>query len=117
MISMNQFLLYLGSGLIAALVGYFTNQLPNLPENLKPWVPLALAVLILIAAIILIKQSSSGTTQSSSGTTPYKTAITNNDLPGKNAKIKATDALVDKNKLGGENSSISTNDHDPGQQP
>jgi hypothetical protein len=45
---MNQFLLYLASGLITVLVGYFTNQLPNLPENLKPWVPLALAVLTLV---------------------------------------------------------------------
>jgi len=32
---MNQFLLYLASGLITVLVGYFTNQLPNLPDKLE----------------------------------------------------------------------------------
>jgi hypothetical protein len=110
MVSMNQFLLYLASGLTAALVGYFTNQLPNLPENLKPWVPLALAVLILLAAIMLIKQSNSGST-------PSKTVINRNKLTGNRSSIKANDALVDGNTLEGDDSSISTNDRDPGPQP
>jgi len=60
---MNQFVLYLVSGVITVLVGYFTNQLPNLPDNLKPWVPLAVAVLTLagsIFSILLIQQSQSG---------------------------------------------------------
>ena len=58
--AMNQFLLYFASALITVLVGYFTNQLPNLPDNWKPWVPLGLAVLTLVGSILLIQQSHPG---------------------------------------------------------
>jgi hypothetical protein len=107
---MNQFLLYLASGLITVLVGYFTNQIPNLPDNLKPWVPLALAVLTLVGSIVLIQQSNSGNSSA-------KTVIRGNTLEGKQSSIKATDALVEKNKLKGDGSSINTNDRDSGTQP
>lgn len=107
---MNQFLLYFASGLIALLVGYFTNQLPNLPDNLKPWVPLVLAVLTLFSSILVIKQSQSGNSSP-------KTVIRGNTLEGIKSSIKATDALVEKNKLTGEGTSISTNDRDSGTQP
>lgn len=108
--AMNQFLLYFASGLTALLVGYFTNQLPNLPDNLKPWVPLALAVLTLLSPILLIQVSHSGNSSA-------KTVIRGNTLGGKQSNIKATDALVEKNKLTGEGTSISTNDRDSGTQP
>jgi hypothetical protein len=107
---MNQFLLYLASGLITVLVGYFTNQIPNLPDNLKPWVPLALAVLTLVGSIVLIQQSNSGNSSA-------KTVIRGNMLGGKQSSIKATDALVEKNQLTGDGSSISTRDSDSGTQP
>ncbi|MEG4284336.1 hypothetical protein QUB68_14505 [Microcoleus sp. A006_D1] len=107
---MNQSLLYLASGLITVLVGYFTNQLPNLPDNLKPWVPLALAVLTLVGSILLIQQSYSGNSSA-------KTVIRRNTLKGKQSSIKATDALVERNQLTGEGSSISTRDNDSGTQP
>ena len=107
---MNQFLLYLASGLITVLVGYFTNQLPNLPDNLKPWVPLALAVLTLVGSILLIQQSHSGNSSA-------KTVIRGNNLEGNQSSIKATDAVVERNKLKGEGTSISTNDRDSGTQP
>ncbi|MEG3877116.1 hypothetical protein QT972_06995 [Microcoleus sp. herbarium7] len=108
--AMNQFLFYFASGLIALLVGYFTNQLPNLPDNWKPWVPLALAVLTLVSSILLIQQSHSGNSSA-------KTTIRGNTLAGNQTSIKATDALVEKNKLTGEGSSISTRDSDSGTQP
>jgi hypothetical protein len=108
--AMNQFLLYLASGLITVLVGYFTNQIPNLPDNLKPWVPLALAVLTLVGSIVLIQQSNSGNSSA-------KTVIRGNMLGGKQSSIKATDALVEKNQLTGDGSSINTNDRDSGTQP
>ena len=108
--AMNQFLLYLASGLITVLVGYFTNQLPNLPDNLKPWVPLAMAVLTLAGSILLIQQSHSGNSSA-------KTVIRGNRLKGKLSSIKATDALVERNQLTGESSSISTRDSDSGTQP
>jgi hypothetical protein len=107
---MNQFLLYLASGLITVSVGYFTNQLPNLPDNLKPWVPLALAVLTLVGSILLIQQSHSGNSSA-------KTVIRGNTLEGKQSSIKARDGLVEENKLTGEGTSISTNDRDSGTQP
>jgi hypothetical protein len=107
---MNQFLLYLASGLITVLVGYFTNQLPNLPDNLKPWVPLAMAVLTLAGSIWLIQQSQSGNSSA-------KTVIRGNTLEGKLSSIKARDALVEQNQLTGESSSISTRDSDSGTQP
>ena len=107
---MNQFLLYLASGLITVFVGYFTNQLPNLPDNLKPWVPLAMAVLTLVGSILLIQQSHFGKSSA-------KTVIRENTLEGKLSSIKATDALVERNQLTGESSSISTRDSDSGTQP
>jgi hypothetical protein len=107
---MNQFLLYLASGLISVLVGYFTNQLPNLPDNLKPWVPLALGVLALVSSILLIQQSNSGNSSA-------KTVIRGNTLGGKQSSIKARDAWAEENQLTGESSSISTNDRDSGTPP
>lgn len=107
---MNQFLLYLASGFITVFVGYFTNQLPNLPDNLKPWVPLALAVLTLVFSILGIQQIHSGNSSA-------KTVIRENTLKGKLSSIKATDALVERNQLTGESSSISTRDSDSGTQP
>ena len=107
---MNQFLLILVSGLIAVLVGYFTNQLPNLPDNLKPWVPLGVVVLTLVSSILLIQQSHSGNSSA-------KTVIRGNKLGGKLTSIKARDALVERNQLTGESSSISTRDSDSGTQP
>jgi hypothetical protein len=107
---MNQFLLYLASGVITVLVGYFTNQLPNLPENLKPWVPLALAVLTFVGSIVLIQQSHAGNSSA-------RTVIRGNRLKGNQSNIKARDAVVEGNKLEGEGSSISTNDRDSGTQP
>ncbi len=108
--AMNQFLLYLASGLITVLVGNFTNQLPNLPDNLKPRVPLAVAVLTLAGSILLIQQSQSGNSSA-------KTVIRANTLEGKLSSIKATDALVERNQLTRESSSISTRDSDSGTQP
>jgi len=107
---MNQFLLYLASGLITVLVGYFTNQLPNWQDNLKPWVPLAVAVLTLAGSILAIQQSQSGNSSA-------KTVIRGNRLKGKLSSIKARDALVEQNQLTGESSSISTRDSDSGTQP
>ncbi|MEG4590115.1 hypothetical protein QUA54_33610 [Microcoleus sp. MOSTC5] len=107
---MKQFVLYLVSGLITVLLGYFTNQLPNLPDNLKPWVPLAVTVLTFAGSILLIKQSHSGNSSA-------KTVIRGNTLKGKLSSIKATDALVERNQLTGESSSISTRDSDSGTQP
>lgn len=106
---MNQLLLYLASGLISVVVGYFVNQLPNLPDNLKPWMPIALTVLTLGGAILAIKLSNSGATA--------KTKIRNNRVKGNKNTIRATDAEVDGNKIDGEGNIISTNDRDPGSQP
>jgi hypothetical protein len=55
---MKRFLLYLASGLLAAIVGYLINQVPNLPDDWKPWVPTAIAGLIVVSAIVLIRQDS-----------------------------------------------------------
>jgi hypothetical protein len=53
---MKRFLLYLASGLLAAIVGYLINQVPNLPDDWKPWVPTAIAGSIVLGAIVLIRQ-------------------------------------------------------------
>lgn len=107
---MEKFSLYLISSLLSVFVGYFVNQLPNLPDQLKPWVPAVIAVLILATAIVLIQQASG------EGRTS-KTTIRGNELVGKRSTIKATDAVVENNRLTGNDSSISTNDRDPGQNP
>lgn len=106
---MNQYLLYFASALIAVAVGYFTNQLPNLPDNLKPWMPSALGVLILIGAVVAINLSNSGATA--------KTKIRGNRMKGNKNSIRATNGEVDRNKIDGDDNVISTNDRDPGSQP
>jgi hypothetical protein len=53
---MKQFFLYLASGMLAAIVGYLINQMPNLPDDWKPWVPKAIGGLIVVSAIVLIRQ-------------------------------------------------------------
>jgi hypothetical protein len=107
---MKKFPLYFISSLLSVLVGYFVNQLPNLPDQLKPWVPAIIAVLVLITAIVLIQQGGGERVTS-------KTVIEGNELAGKRSTIKATDAEVRDNRLTGDGSSISTNDRDPGQNP
>ena len=52
-----KFLWHLLSGLFTVVVGYFINQLPNLPDYLKPWVPIAtIAVLVVVMAIVSTQQ-------------------------------------------------------------
>jgi hypothetical protein len=105
-----KFLLYLLSGLFAVVVGYFINQLPNLPDYLKPWVPAAIAVLIVVSAIVMIQQEKGNSTSA-------RTVIKGNHLQGKDSKINANDAVVERNRLQGEGSSISTNDRLSEQKP
>jgi hypothetical protein len=81
---MKKFSLYFISSLLSVLVGYFVNQLPNLPDQLKPWVPAIIAVLVLVTAIVLIQQGGG------EGVTA-KTTIRDNELAGKQSTIKATD--------------------------
>jgi hypothetical protein len=61
---MKRFLLYLASGLLAAIVGYLINQVPNLPDDWKPWVPGTIAGLIVVSAIVLIRQDAGGSSPS-----------------------------------------------------
>ena len=107
---MKKFSLYLISGLLSVLVGYFVNQLPNLPDHLKPWVPAIITVLILVTAFVLIQQVDEDGASST-------TVIKGNVLGGKRSAINATNAVVQDNQLKGDDSSISTNDRSPGRNP
>jgi hypothetical protein len=107
---MKNFLLYLLSTVLAVGVAYLVNQVPALPEQYKPWVPGAIGLLIVGSAIVMVGQG--GGSGAGAGT-----VIRGNRLSGKRSRIAARDARVEKNQLTGEDSWISTNDRDPGQNP
>jgi hypothetical protein len=65
--------------------------------------------LTLVGSILLI--------QHNGGNSSARTVIRGNRLKGNQSHIKASDAVVERNKLEGEGSSISTNDRDSGTQP
>jgi hypothetical protein len=107
---MKIFLLYLGSGLLAAFVGYLINQLPNLPDSLKPWVPIAIALLVIIGAIFAIKQSSQGAESSA-------TVIRGTKIRGNRNRVQARNALLENNTVTGDDNSINTSNSDSGETP
>jgi hypothetical protein len=80
---MKKFSLYFVSTLVSILVGYFVNQLPNLPVQLKPWVPAVIAVLVLVTALILIQLAGG------EGVTA-RTVIKGNNLAGKRSMMGAS---------------------------
>jgi len=101
---MNQNLTYSLSVVVGAILSYFINQLPNVPDNAKPWTWIPVIGLTLLSAVLVIRLSGNNNAN------PRKTVIKNNDLGGKRSRIRAVDAEVVGNKLKGEDAEITTND-------
>jgi hypothetical protein len=101
---MNQNLSYFLSIVVGAILSYFINQLPNVPENVKPWTWILVIGLTLVSAVLMIRLSSNNNANS------RKTVFKNNKLSGKRSKIRAVDADVVGNKLTGDDTEITTND-------
>ena len=91
-----------GSAIVGLGLAYLVNQLPNLSENLKPWVPLGMVPLVVLTVWFAVAQSETAKRR--------KTKISGNELGGDRAEIRATDAEVTDNKLTGADTKINTND-------
>ncbi len=99
---MKQGFIHFGSAIVALGLAYLVNQLTNMPDSLKPWVPFGMVTLVVLSVWFLMEQSRvSGRP---------RTTITGNTLGGDRSRIRATDAEVADNKLTGADTEINTND-------
>jgi hypothetical protein len=99
---MKQALMHFGSAIVGLGLAYLVNQLPNVPDNLKPWVPLGMVPLVVLTVWFAVTQGETAKRR--------KTKISGNELGGDRAEIRATDAEVTDNKLTGADTKINTND-------
>jgi hypothetical protein len=99
---MKPVLMHFASAIVGLGLAYLVNQLPNVPDNLKPWVPLGMVPLVVLTVWFAVEQSS--------GTRRSRTKFKGNKLKGKGATIEAVDAEVTDNELVGDNTKITTND-------
>ena len=109
--TMNQNLLYFLSVVVGAILSYFVNQLPNVPDNIKPWTWIPVIGLVLLSVWLGLRVSAGQSRP------PSRTIIKNNELGGDRSKIRAVDAEVDGNKLTGADTEITTNDGTSGRNP
>jgi hypothetical protein len=97
-----QLLMHFGSAIVGLGLAYLVNQLPNVPDNLRSWVPFVMVPFVVLTVWFAVGQGSIGQRR--------KTKFKGNTLSGKNTKIRANDAEVTNNKLTGEGAEITTND-------
>jgi hypothetical protein len=95
---MNQNLTYFCSAVVSAALSYFINQLPNIPDSLKPWIWISMIGLTLMSTWLVIRQSGGAAGTSLSG----------NKVKGKRNKLRGqTGAKVDQNDIDGDENEIS----------
>lgn len=99
---MKPVLMHFGSAIVALGLAYLVNQLPNMPDNLKPWVPFGMVPLVVLTVWFAVTSSETAKRR--------KTRVSGNELGGDRAEIRATDAEVTDNKLTGADTKINTND-------
>jgi hypothetical protein len=83
-------------------LAYLVNQLPNVPDNFRPWVPFVMVPFVVLTVWFAVTTSETAKRR--------KTKFKGNTLSGKGATIEAVDADVTGNKLTGDNTKITTND-------
>ena len=99
---MKPVLMHFGSAIVGLGLAYLVNQLPNVPDNFKPWVPLGMVPLVVLTVWFAVTTSETAKRR--------KTKISGNELGGDRSKIRAIDAEVTDNKLTGADTEITTND-------
>ena len=99
---MKQGFIHFGSAIVALGLAYLVNQLPNMPDSLKPWVPFGMVPLVVLSVWFLVQQGETAKR--------YKTKISGNKLKGDRSRVRATDAEVTDNELTGADTEINTND-------
>jgi hypothetical protein len=98
---MKKFLIYFGSAIVGLLLAYGVNQLPNLPDTLKPVTPIVLMILVVAGAWFTMQQSGG-----SDGT-----SFSRNKIIGSNNKAHGKDgARVDDNEIKGDGNEIGIDD-------
>lgn len=71
---MNQKIIYFSSTIIGAVLSYLINQLPGLPEQIKPWLTIPVIGLTVFSAWLGIKLSQNSSKQ---------TSVSRNKMKGK----------------------------------
>jgi hypothetical protein len=99
---MKQALMHFGSTIVGLVLAYLVNQLPNVPDNFRPWVPFVMVPFVVLTVWFAVTTSETAKRR--------KTKISGNELGGDRAKIRASDAEVTDNKLTGADTEITTND-------
>lgn len=99
---MKPIVIHFSSAIVALLLSYLVNQLPNIPDALKPWVPFGMVPLMVLTVWFVVEQSNAGARST--------TKIIGNKVAGKGAKMRVRDAEVVNNELTGEDTEITTND-------
>ena len=105
---MKQAFIYLGSAIVALLLSYGVNQLPNVPEAVKPSVPFVLVALVVIGVWLSLQQSSGMSATSASG----------NKIKGKKNKVRGRmGSRVDRNEIDGDENELGIDDGTNGSGP
>jgi hypothetical protein len=99
---MNQNLVYFASAVVGALLSVAINQLPQVPDAIKPWFWIPVIGLTLLGGWLVIQSQAGAGNQ---------TSASRNKLKGKGNKVRGRmGAKVDRNRLDGEDNEISIDD-------
>jgi hypothetical protein len=100
---MKQAFIYFGSAIVALLLAYGVNQLPNVPDAVKPAVPIVVVALVVISVWFAMQQAQ--------GSSAPGTSVSGNKIKGKKNKMRGrTGAKVDQNDIDGDENEISIDD-------
>lgn len=97
-INMNKFFLCFASALTGVLLGYLINQLPGLPDSLKPWVMPTTGFVSIVSAVLLTAQM---------GDTP-KTGMRKIKIKGHRNKLRAGDKPIEQAQIEGDENDLNT---------
>lgn len=99
---MKKFWICLASAFVGTLLGYLINQLPGIPEGLKPWVPPATLVVMGASAWLISVQMENSS----------KTGMSRIRIKGNSNTLKAGQNPIDDAQIQGHQNRLSTFDDD-----
>jgi hypothetical protein len=106
---MTRYVPYFLAAITATLLSVLVNNLPDIPDTYKPWVPLGVFVLTIFGASLVIWQNQAN------GSSSKRRVVRNNTLEGDGSKILVReDSETVGNKLKGKDASIVIEDDGTG---
>jgi hypothetical protein len=99
---MNQNLVYFASVVVGAVLSYLINQLPGVPDAVKPWLWISVIGLTLLSAWLVIRsQAGSGNqTSSSRNAPPHDSDDVLVGVKGRNVRVKNVTVENQSGRLG-----------------